>query len=381
MNVLIVHPHMAFGGGAELVVANLANYLSRKGVDNTILTLSEPLKSLEIHDRSNIVTPARKYTPKVRSESFLNALGTLDEIFALRALVRKYADSFDLINAHNFPATWAVPRGKPSVWMCNEPPDLWGNAEPSVPLKMLRNIGAVIDKTIVDSINKICVADEFNAARVLETYGRKTEIIPYGIDYEFFCNNDNENFVLEKFSLSADDLILLQVGWLSPAKNQLESVKAVKRLKETISDVKLILVGASVGSYEKTLKEYVVANGLKDHVVFLDFQAREIVRELHHIADIVIHPVNEQGGWLTPFEALCASTPIIVSKRMTAANIISKEEIGVVTDDLVGAIHKIYNRPKEYKKMALRGKQYVANNLSWDAFGKRMLSVFENVVS
>ena len=129
------------------------------------------------------------------------------------------------------------------------------------------------------------------------------------------------------------------------------------------------------------MRKYVVNNGLEDNVVFLDFQAREVIRDLHHLADIVIHPVNEQGGWLTPFEALCASTPIIVSKRMTAASIISKEEIGIVTDDLVTAIFEIYNCPEEYRKMALRGKQYIANNLSWDAFGKRMLSVFENVIS
>jgi glycosyltransferase involved in cell wall biosynthesis len=168
---------------------------------------------------------------------------------------------------------------------------------------------------------------------------------------------------------------------LSPAKNQLESVKAVERLKEAIPNIRLLLVGAGVGSYERVLRRYVCEKSLQSYVKFLGFQPREVIRDLYHISDIIVHPVKEQGGWLTPFEALCAAKPIVVSHQMTAADIIKKENIGVVTDDLVSAILQIYRSPKEYRRMGLKGQRYVAENLSWESFGRRMLSLFERVLS
>jgi glycosyltransferase involved in cell wall biosynthesis len=264
--------------------------------------------------------------------------------------------------------------------MCNELPELWNNPNPLPPLRILRDIGVVYDKYFVKKyVDAICVSDEINAKRIIRRYGMQPHIVHYGIDYDFFSIG-NENRPSQKFNLH-NAFIVLQVGWLSPQKNQLESIKAVEKLRDKIPHIKLILVGSGHGYlYETMLKSYVSKKGLNNHVIFLGHQPREEVRDLYHACHILVHPVGEQGGWLTPFEALCASKPIIVSPSMNAASIIEKEKIGIATNDLAKAILDVYNNPKPYQDMARRGKRWVADNLSWDKFGQRMVEVFESVI-
>lgn len=371
---------MAVYGGAETVIIKLAQYLTKKGIENAILTLSVSSKLLETFRDLRLITPTKTYPYNIRSTSFYNAIGLVNEITGLRILFRKNVDSFDVVNVHNFPATWSLfPIRKPHVWMCNEPPELWHNPNPSIPLRILRDLGVVCDKIIVHkSIGSICVADELSAKRVKERYNMQPKIVYYGIEYEFFSSGNGKK-VSQRFNLH-NNFVLLQVGWLSPQKNQLKSIKAMEQLRSDIPNIKLVLAGSGGNPYEKTLKEYVYTRGLEKYVIFTGHLRKEIIRDLYHACDIVLSPVKSQGGWLAPFEALCASKPIIVSPSMTASNIIRKEKIGTVINDLAKAVGDIYNNPQPHYDMARRGKHWVADNLNWDTFCQRMLAVFESVL-
>jgi glycosyltransferase involved in cell wall biosynthesis len=381
MRVLLVHPHLAIYGGAETVVIRLAQYLKKKGVENTILTLSVSSHLLNNYNELTFIIPEKKYPYKVRSTSFFGAMGLLNEAQALSTLVRKNVCSFDLINVHNFPATWSIAHmNRPCVWTCNEPPDLWNNPSPSLPLRALRDIGLQIDRIIVNNyISFICVADKSNASRVLKRYGRKSEIVPYGVDYSFFCKGDKKSAV-NKYELEGK-FVLLQVGYITPQKNQLQSIVLVKKLKEYIPNVKLILAGDDTTPYARMCKEYVLQNKLQNYVVFTGHLRKDSIRDLYHACDILLHPVLQQGGWLAPFEALCASKPIIVSCEMTASELITKEKIGVVTDNFIPVVLDIYKNPDKYLKMAKKGEQFVAENLTWEKFGEKMFVIFEKAIN
>lgn len=381
MKVLIVHPHMAVYGGAEAVIIRLSKYLTANGIENAILTQFISPELRKVCQDSKIITPNIMHPYTLRSTSFFNATRVVKEISILRNLVHKNAQEFDIVNLHNYPATWSLfPIDKPSVWTCNEPPDLWTNPNPSATLRLLRNLGQQADRLIVRKyITTICTADEFNAKRVLERYGRQSVIIPYGIDYEFISNG-NGTAITDKLCLRGR-FVVLHASWITPQKNQLESINVIKQLKKKIPNIKLVLAGSDDSSYANMLKNYVHKNNLTDHVIFTGHLSKECIRDLYHACNVLLHPVKQQGGWLAPFEALCASKPIVVSRKMTASNIIEREKIGIATDNFVEALLNIYNNPEHYLNMAKKGKQFVVNNLSWDRFCKRMLKVFESVIN
>ena len=153
MKVLIVHRYMGFYGGAENVVAQLSSTLKKKGAENLILSLNSSSEITKLHGDIEIVTPQDQLPVVFRSASLFSSLGIFREIFALRKLIKEHIDGFDVINVHNFPATWALfgLNRKPVVWLCNEPPDFYGKAVVSAAVQIIRAMGVAIDRYIAVS--------------------------------------------------------------------------------------------------------------------------------------------------------------------------------------------------------------------------------------
>ncbi len=166
-------------------------------------------------------------------------------------------------------------------------------------------------------------------------------------------------------------------GVLTSFKNQMESIKVVKELKGKIPGIKLVLAGQGEDEYENTLKRYVRRSSLEKHVIFTGHLPRSDVRDLYAACNVALFPVKPQGGWLSPFEALCAGKPIVVSAQMTAASLIRKNKIGVVTDDFAKAVFDVYNDRTKYQMIARRGDKWVKKNLTWDKFCEKMVACFK----
>ena len=370
MRVLIVYPDMYIHGGAELLVVRLANYLTENNIDNALLTTSilpeikGDLKGTEI-----ITQPASH--------------SVIGQTLALHKGIRAHKEKFDIINIHNFPAEVAMfTLKKPTVWMCNEPAEVALDIEhtSSAVLKLKKKLLVEFDKLVTRHyVTKAVVADDFNARRFRRIYGFDPEIAEYGIDCNFFAAGGGQRISAE-LGLK-DSFTVLQVGMVTPYKNQLESVKALKALKGMVPNIKLVLAGWADGEYAVEVNEYIENEGLVKDVIVTGHVSREQVKELYHACDVLLHPIKSQGGWLAPFEALCAGKPVVVSPQMTASDIVQKEGIGVVTEDYTSAIVDIHRDPAPALAMAERGREWVKKNLSWDRFCQRMVDIFEQVLS
>jgi len=384
MRVLIVHPEMTVYGGAELVIVKLANYMTKKGIENALLTTSilpEIERDLE---------GTRIIVQQIKSNIIDKIYAIpISKILGLHKGIRNNLNDFDIINVHNYPAELSVFHcNKPVVWMCNEPilylmlEELKSSSYRTIsriPLDIyskftLRTL-LEFEKFIVRNyVRYACVSDEFNAERFKKIYGFEPEVINYGIDYEFFSRG-NKNKVLKKFDLDGN-FIVLQVGWIQHFKNQMESIKTIEKLRDKIPHIKLILAGYEEKGYKTILERYIKERGLEQNVIFTGHLDREQIRDLYHACDVLLHPVKSQGGWLAPFEALCAEKPIVVSTEMTASEIIKRENIGIVTNNFSEIVLDIYKDPEKYNEIAKRGRMWVKKNLNWDKFCERMVEIF-----
>lgn len=381
MKVLIINRYMGLYGGAETVIKELGCHLNQRGVVNRILTLNISAEVRKICGSLDIVTPKEKFSYEFRSSGFWSSVGIIREISALRQLARKHAGGFDIINAHNFPADWVVKGlGKPVVWMCNEAPDFYNNPKLSFAMRLLRSSGIAWDRHIVNrDIDAICAADEFNAEKVIKRYGRAPEIINYGVDYDFFSREESRDEAVRKYGLE-NSFVLLQSGMLSPEKNQLKSIQAFEAFKGIIPCLKLVLAGRPQSPYAEMLKRYIAEKDLNSDIIFTGHISKQEVRALYHICNIALFPVKAQGGWLAPFEALCAGKPIVTSTTMGAASLIKRENLGTVNDDLIESLRGIYNEYNTYLTMAEKARAWVKDNISWELFTKKMIKVFEKTL-
>jgi len=307
MRVLIVYPKFYIYGGAELVIVRLANYLTKKGIQNAILTTAMlPEVEKELNETEVIIQKESKIP--------FNFLG-IKETLALHKGMRDNLDDFDVINIHNYPAEISFfPFKKPAVWMCNEPPEVVFRLDLKQSLfsKLIKKTILKFDKFVVKHyIKNVIVADEFNAERFIKLYGLKPEIINYGIDYDFFSQGDSKK-IRQEYNLD-NSFVILQVGMLTSLKNQIESVKTIEKLKDKIPNLKLIFAGWPEKEYELKVKEYIKEKKLDKYVIFFGSSDRNRIRDLYNACDVLLHPIKPQGGWLAPFEALCAGKPVVVS--------------------------------------------------------------------
>jgi len=365
MRILIVNPRFFVYGGAELLIVELCRYLARQNVEHALLTTA-------------IIPEVAQAIPKTRIILIPCRWDSFKFYFNLWLAVRQHASEYDLINIHNFPAEFsAFMSRRPVVWMCNEP-ELYLR---KINTKSRRGklLGAPVflfERWIVRNfILKTIVSDSFNAQRFKSLYGIAPYVINYGIDYNFFSVPD-EGGVHRLKSQLGKRFIFLHVGMMNPFKNQLRSLQALCEVKKLIPDCLLVLAGCWEDAYKSLLDNFIIENRLAKNVIFTGHIDRQELKNYYYSCNVLLHPIGSQGGWLAPFEALCAALPIVVAPDMTASEIIAGKQLGTVTNDYEGVINRIYEQPSSYHAMARYGKQWVRENLSWNKFCQGMLDVF-----
>jgi UDP-N-acetylglucosamine diphosphorylase / glucose-1-phosphate thymidylyltransferase / UDP-N-acetylgalactosamine diphosphorylase / glucosamine-1-phosphate N-acetyltransferase / galactosamine-1-phosphate N-acetyltransferase len=375
--VLIIHPQMKYIGGAELLVIELANSLTKKGVKNDILTLSVSDETKRKLINTKIIIP--KNDINLEPPGFKKISEIIQFIKIFRKALRRIINQYEVINFHNFPVTWTLfPRKKPCVWMLNEPPNLWSKPNAGIVLKTLNHLRNCLDKKIVrNSVDIICVSDELNYKRTLERYGRKSRIIYYGVNYDFFSKG-NANNAIKKFDLK-NKFVIAQSGMVTEQKNQLQSVIALNEIKDKVPHALMVFAGEIADvKYKERIEEYIKKNNLQKKVLFTGNLNKEDLRDLYKASNVGIFPIKKQGGWLAPFELLCSGNPIIVSEEMGAASIIKKFNLGIVSKDYSEALLEIYNNNEKWEQQAKNSARIIEKNFSWDIFTDKMIQAYKD---
>lgn len=369
MNIVIVSPSVYVFGGAEVLMLRLMEFLKRDGHDVAFITtnmIEEYRSELE------------KIEVRILAQPFIKHKSTFVNLYQEAKIINRLLaeNRFDVINVHNFPANLLFAKqNAPIVWMCNEPTKVVLSAYLNMGISNYRYwVARMIlwwDRMAVRRyIDATVVSDEYNQNRYETLYGTKARIINYGIDYPFFSagTKSDENDGIFR---------IVQVGMITELKNQLESVRVLEKLKKVIPNIRLIFAGYGEGEYYQALRKYVEDRGLHDNIEFLGHVNREKVRELYGKCDVMLHPVKEQGGWLSPFEAVSAQIPAVVSKELTASAIIAENDVGYVTDDYASVIEALY---RDGDKRLVEKSEWVRENLSWDRFSSEMLKSFYKAV-
>lgn len=373
MDVIIVHPKVPIYGGAEVVITKLVNGLKKKGVNAKLLTSAIP------QGMERDLRPESLVLVKKRNNPF-PVVWSIDptELYAIHRWLKTHKHEFDVVNLHNYPIQFAVIGiKKPIVWTCNEPVlHLFYESGEIKKNKFVMQSLMIAEKFVVRAfVDAAVVADEYNYERFVKIYGFRPVIVPYGIDYDFFSGGDKK-FAMDKFGIKEEDFTILQVGMFCPFKNQKKSVEIVKNLVNSIPNLKLYLVGHMDNTYYPEVEKMAENFGLMKKIVFINHITRDELRSLYKACNVLVHPVKPQGGWLAPFEALCAETPVVVSQEFTAKDIIKQEGIGVVTEEYEKTIFDIHRHPEKYRNMAKKGAEFVRKNLNWDNYCERMIEVY-----
>lgn len=395
MNILLVNPNI-WMGGAQLVIVQLAHWLEKLGHNAYILTafvdytnmpeFARNLNYIQV-DTSLLKKEGAVYT--LIDNRFLLCLQMLAFGREIRRVVKE--KEIDVVNTHHPPFHWVANlMPVPVVWTCFEPISLWISEKPYFALTKQRPIGLQkviqslyerVDRVLTSrGVAEVVVLSERTKWEVLEIYSRDALVVPCGASMAFFQACDRVQNVIDGYGLDGH-FVLLQVGHFRPEKNHVCSVEILDILKDKIANLKLVFVGA--GPLQEHIEREVTRRQLEKRVLFTGRVDAEELRQIYCSSDILISPAIDQSWGLTPFEALAAGTIPVMSTECGASEVLAKEDIGFVAEPIPEAfaerIMYVYENQEIVADKIRRGQEYIATNLTYEAYAKNMLGIFERV--
>jgi glycosyltransferase involved in cell wall biosynthesis len=178
-------------------------------------------------------------------------------------------------------------------------------------------------------------------------------------------------------------LKLVYLGRLHPIKALDRLLKACKRLNDA-STLRwhLVLAGAGEPDYVSELKRLVDAYELGPCVEFAGHVAGRQKEAILGAADVLVLPSHVENFGLVVAEALARGLPVIASRGTPWGGL---EEVGAglwVDNDpsvLAGAILQI--RTRSLASMGAAGRNWVEQEFSWPAVGRRTVDLYRALLS
>ncbi len=384
MKILLVHPRI-FAGGAEKAVLYLAYHLKRFGHEVAVCTISANVEELPPKVRNvRFIVPDVPVQPSRLRSTMAAIRSVIAETVALLSLTQNCLDDYEVLSPCNFPAYWSTFRYR------NHRPIIWISSEVFGPYNAARDLydrswffrralraTASLDRYLVrKSVDKIITCSELNRRLIRKRYGLDATVIPTAVDYDFFNGPGvEEESTLEK------SYVMLHVGAFVKRKNQILSIRALHRLKKVIPDVKLILVGE--GPWETVLRDEVQMLELTEDVIFTGLVSEAKLRNLYHVCDVNLFPVEDQTFGLVPFEALAAGKISIVSENSGTGLLMKNLGIGYpVTpqvDAIVNGVLEVWRHPGWFEEVTAKGRVYVRESLDWYTYAAKVMKIYETV--
>jgi glycosyltransferase involved in cell wall biosynthesis len=197
----------------------------------------------------------------------------------------------------------------------------------------------------------------------------KAKIIYHGVDPVFF-NSDSKWFT-DKYGIK--DFILC-VGRLSPIKNQLSLIRAVKNL-----NIPLVLIGP-VNNREYAMKCAEEANGLVKYIPPLN---QKELASAYCAASVHVQPSWFETVGLSSLEAAAVGTPVVVTIHGAAqeyfedkAEYIEPSSLESIKRGILTAMQGV-----EEKEAKIELKTYIREHFTWENTARHTLEAYEQVLA
>ncbi len=328
--------------------------------------------------------PTSVFSRKTRQLRKLKGLYYTNHLPYMIEIGRKIPKKFDIINNHNLITEWAgfVAKSRlkvPLVWMCNEPP-LWFFSKAKTRFHYINwPIFEVLDKTAVQFVDEILVLSHVAEGYVKKAYNRQSRIVRTGLDIELFHNAKGDN-LRKKYCLE-NTFVMLFVGGSMYAKRS-DAVRTLSILSKKYDNIRLII---DTHREQEMLSKLSEQLGVKDKLLLLNSRSDIELSEVYAACNVFIYP-SSAGTWgLVVTEAMAAGKPVILSKQVGTAEIVTDQVNGLIVDQttpqaLAQQVEKLLNDPKLCSKIGTNAYLNVKNNLSWEKYAKTIENIFQETL-
>lgn len=302
----------------------------------------------------------------------------------LLIVVMRALRGVDLLNPHNLPgpliAALLASSRRPVVWTCNEvpepiPPDQaphLGRFERAV-----WRVGWHLARWAVRAARRILVPSDKTARSVELHYRREATVVNHGVDATQYRVDRDEG---PRRAAAR----LLCVAKLHPGKNVGLAIRTLAAVRARHPDTTLTIVGE--GPMRAYLERLAACLAVSDRITYRVRLSLAELRDLYRDSDVLLVPsIGAQSWALTPFEALAAGTPSVVSTGTGAADILRSHEAALVVEPeeaaFADAVLRLLEDGRLARRIVANGRLLVESTLTWDRYVERCAAVFAEVLA
>ncbi len=227
------------------------------------------------------------------------------------------------------------------------------------------------EKCAVRFADEIIVLSESVKNYFMDTYGRKTTLIPNGVERPEIIKADE---IVKKFGLQSNNYILY-LGRLVPEKGIAYLIEAFKQID---TDKKLVIAGGSADAkeYERELRLLAQSD---ERIIFTDFVEGRALCELYSNAYIYVLPSDLEGMPLSLLEAMsynrcCLTSDIPECSSVTGDNGVTFKKGNV--SDLKNKLQMLCDSPETVQKLSLASADYICSRYNWDEVTEKTLRLY-----
>lgn len=205
---------------------------------------------------------------------------------------------------------------------------------------------------------------------------------------DIFKSQINQKDVEEKYRGYE---VIIYVGGMSGERGILELIRAVHKVSEMYSSVKLLLLGTfGTKDFEDKCTGYVRSNDLDGNVVFLGFVPHTKIPDYIFSADIgavLLHPIPKfyKNIPTKQFEYMVCGKPVIGSNLPPISRYTDDAKCGILVDpmnidEIANAMIYLVEHPEEAKRMGKNGKKAILERYNWTKEEKKLLDFYKKII-
>jgi glycosyltransferase involved in cell wall biosynthesis len=150
-----------------------------------------------------------------------------------------------------------------------------------------------------------------------------------------------------------------------------------------VPDLHLLIAGNDEDGYRAELERQAAAAGVTDRVRFLGPASDEHKWALYSNAEMFVLPSYSENFGNVIAEAMAMSCPVIVTPQVGLASLLRETGAGLVCDGephvFAATVRSLHADRGMRRDMGARGRQVVAERLSWDAVAARMEAAYREI--
>ena len=385
MNILLLSQFMSTTkGGGEYVFSIMAKLLSENGHNVWIIT--NRIKNEDYPKLKNVefifVPPNLEHKGALPSGLKDNFSYFFNGMIKGKQLIKKH--KIVLIHSNNFTPTFTGSMlsyftGCPHITTIH---DIYGSYKDFWKLWGKQDKISKVNVFIAKRLEKIMMRFRYSAIHTVSE-SSKEHLIKFGAKKPIYViSNAIEDYEVSQVKINP--FHFMYIGRLVFYKNLEVIINAIHILKNSYSEIKLIIVGS--GPYKNVLEKLVSRLDLRDNVHFSGYVTEEEKRNLLTSSHALLFPSICEGFGIVLLEAFACMKPAIVSDVRPLSDIIEHKKTGLVIpphdpNEWAKALMNIIENPSLSVEMGRVGKKILKEKYNVQNMINNIQKMYEEVLS